>query len=150
MTKKPHKEKTPDKATQLEDQLKRTLADMENLRRRLAEERLEITKQANAALLTDLLPTLDNFTRAFTAADTSDPSLQGFQKIHDSLLTTLEKHNLQKMHSLGEKFNPQKHNALTTTPGAQDEITEVFEEGYTLGNTILRHAKVSIGDGSKK
>jgi len=146
-------EKNPleEKVNQLNDQLLRTMADMENLRRRMAEERIELIKSANKKLILEILPIADNFTRAFanfTKEHEHAEWLAGFRKIQENLENILKQNGVEKIESLGKKFDPNLHEALTAESGKQDEILEVYEDGYQLNGEVIRHAKVKIGNGS--
>ncbi len=139
-----------EKNNQLNDQLTRTMADMENMRRRMAEERIELIKSANKNLVLEILPVLDNFERAFanfTKEHEHADWLAGFQKIQENLQSILERNGVEKINSLGEKFDPNLHESIATEDGEQDKILEVYEEGYRLGTEVIRYAKVKIGNG---
>lgn len=160
MTKHAHKpeaqaEKTIDprdqKIAQLEDQLKRTLADLENFRRRAAEERIALLQNGNTETIRTVLPTLNNFERAFqTLPKNADPVwTESFTKIYQGLLSSLQTLGLKKMETIGQPFDANFHDALGTVPGEKDIIITELEPGYLLNDTILRHAKVQIGNGEK-
>lgn len=140
-----------EKIQQLDDQLTRTMADMENLRRRMAEERIDLVKSANKKLILEILPVVDNFSRAFanfTKEHEHAEWLDGFRKIQEGLENILKQNGVEKISSLGEKFDPNLHEALMAENGEQDKILEVYEEGYRLGGEVIRHAKVKIGNGA--
>lgn len=139
---------------QMTEMAKRTMADLQNYKRRQEEERRIIITMANAQLILGLLPILDNLERAVKHAP--DPnalpentkewfnginiSIGQFQKI-------LEETGLKAIESAGQKFNPEFHEALTSGPGEKDIVVEELEKGYILGDKVIRHAKVKVGNG---
>lgn len=139
-------------AHQLQQQLsekeeahKRALADYQNLLRRVSEERKQIISQANQDLLTDLLPTLDHLQLA--VQHFPDKSLQ---MIVQDFGKTLEQYGLKPMGiAVGEAFDPQRMEVTDTQPGKENTILAITQPGYELNNTVLRYAKVVVGNGKK-
>ncbi len=131
----------------------RTQADFINYKRRVAEEREELVRQANAGLMEDLLPVLDDFERALKAA-ADDKALQdwvqGVEQIYRKLLAALERNGLQRIECLGEEFDPRYHEAVMyehCAPENSGKVTEVMQTGYRLNDRVLRPAMVEVGKG---
>ena len=141
------------KIDELTEALARTMADLQNYKRRAEEDRINFVKFANAEILKQLIPTLDNFDRCVSHLPNDlnkNNWAKGVVQIHDNLFDTLEKIGVRKIKTVGEKLDPNLHEGLMTGPGKQDIITEEFEPGYTLNNEVIKPAKVKIGDGTKK
>lgn len=135
--------------TALTETAKRALADLQNYRRRVEEERAQFAAFANAALLLELLPILDNFQRAFTAVPPEVASTQWFKgalAIEQQLLGVVKKQGVAEMEpQVGKKLDPRLHEAISTGPGEPDTVIEEFEKGYMLGDKVIRPAKVKVG-----
>jgi molecular chaperone GrpE len=139
----------------LQDQLLRRTAEFENFRKRMFREREEGVRYANAALLADLIPVIDDFERALrSVADTRDfASLHsGLELIERQLVSVLERNWGLKRFSpqsgpAGEKFDPEKHEAVAVeeTPAAGEPVVlENYQKGYYLHDRVLRPAKVKV------
>lgn len=131
---------------------KRALADLQNYKKRVEEDRASFVSLANAALISEILPILDSFNRAFqnTPKEFQENEwIKGIIAIEQQLVATLEKEGLQEIKTENEKFDPNLHEALMQGPGEKDTIIEEFEKGYMINEKVLRPAKVKIGDGSK-
>ncbi|MDP2643087.1 MAG: nucleotide exchange factor GrpE [Candidatus Peregrinibacteria bacterium] len=144
--------KLREELAQMTETAKRTMADMQNLRRRYEEEKKSLVMMANTDLIKDILPIFDNFKRAQTHApkDANEETTKWLEGIGMSI-TQLEKllqdFGVKKIESLGQKFNPDFHEALAQDKGEKDIVLEELESGYTLGDKVLRHAKVKVGNG---
>ncbi|MBN2306596.1 nucleotide exchange factor GrpE [Candidatus Peregrinibacteria bacterium] len=141
------------KIEELTAQLARAMADLQNYKRRSEEEKASFVKYANAELLQTILPILDNLDRSVThlPQELKDNEwAKGMLHIHGDLLKTFEKLGIKKITTLGEKLNPNLHEAMMTEAGEKDVILEEFEPGYTINGDVLKVAKVKVGDGSKK
>ncbi|MBL4694099.1 nucleotide exchange factor GrpE [Candidatus Gracilibacteria bacterium] len=121
---------------------KRTMADMQNMKRRQEEQRSELVQMANAALMKSLIPIIDNLNRA--AEHITDDGLVMCLKNFD---TALRDAGLQTIETLGQTFNPDIHEAVQSGPGEKDTVIEEYEKGYTLGKRVVKHAKVMVGNG---
>ncbi|MFH0838072.1 MAG: nucleotide exchange factor GrpE [Patescibacteria group bacterium] len=140
------------KIEELTGQLARAMADLQNFKRRSEEEKASFVKWANAEMLKNILPILDNLDRSVThlPKELKDNEwAKGMLHIHDDLLKTFEKLGIKKIKTVGEKLNPKIHEAMMTGPGDLDTVTGEFEPGYTLGDEVIKVAKVKVGDGSK-
>lgn len=124
---------------------------MENTKKRLQTEKDKSVKLANKGLLTDLLDVLDNFARAFSAAASDESAaavIDGVKMIENQLVSLLaNKYDVKAFESVGELFDPEKHEAIAlgeaTENGEQVVLTE-YQKGYTWGEAILRTAKVVV------
>ena len=130
------------------DQLLRRTAELENMRRRHQIEREQLIFDANKRLIIDLLGIIDDLERTIEhASESKDPLTQGVELIYKSFLKTIERYGARPMQTLGEPFDPMKHDALLEEPRddvAPGLVTREIQRGYVLGDNILRHAKVFV------
>lgn len=137
----------------------RAQADLQNAKARVEREADEMRKFAGEHLIRRMLPTLDNFQRAFLQQpdlkkyEGACPELvewvKGVAAIEQDLMQQMTAAGLKRMQSLGQHVDPSKHEILSAGPGAIDTVTEVFDEGYELHGKVVRPAKVRVGDGSE-
>lgn len=149
-------EQTPEeKAAELKDKLLRSLAENENLIRRARKDREDASKYAAANFARDMLGVGDNLNRAMAAVpselrdgdDATKAFLEGVELTARELLSALERHGIQKLSPLGEKFDHDRHEALFEVPTADAEpgtVVQVLEEGYIIHDRLLRAARVGI------
>jgi molecular chaperone GrpE len=134
----------------LNDKYLRKLADEVNFRKRMVREKEETQRFAVAALLTDIIPVLDDFDRGISSADTSksyDQLREGVVLIRRQLSQMLEnKYALKRMESKGASFDPNKHEALFAEQANIEEpvVSEEYLPGYILHDRVLRTAKVRV------
>jgi len=130
------------------DQLLRRTAELENMRRRHQQEREQLVFEANKRLILDLLGIVDDLERTIEhASESKDPMAQGIELIYKSFLKTLERYGVRPMQTVGEPFDPMKHDALLEEPRndiAPGMVTREIQRGYLLNENILRHAKVFV------
>lgn len=128
----------------------RGAAEFDNARKRAAREREDYTRYANESLLRELLPVLDNFSRALQAARSepgADAVTAGVELIQRELLRVLEKFGVTPFDSVGQPFDPERHEAIARVPAVgQPEGTVVNEtaRGYMLNGRVLRPAMVTV------
>lgn len=121
---------------------KRTMADFQNFKRRQEEEQARIMDMANLALLKRLLPILDNFDRA------KDEWSEGIGMCVSQFRKTMEDAGVEEIKIDAEtNFDPELHEALAHGNGPKDKVVEVLDKGYKIGNRVIRHAKVKVGNG---
>lgn len=139
------------RAEQYRDQALRTQADMENLRRRTEKEVQDARKFALERFAKDLLVVLDSLELGIQAAAGDAPEVvkhrEGSELTLKQFLSVLEKYNVRPVEALGQKFDPNLHQAMTLEPTDEVEpntVTKVFQKGYTLNERLLRPAMVVI------
>ncbi|MBI9103327.1 MAG: nucleotide exchange factor GrpE [Spirochaetales bacterium] len=140
----------------LKDQLLRKQADFDNFRKRMFREKEEAIKYANSNLLQDIVGTIDDFERALQSADQSNDfkSLHsGVELIEKQLTSMLErKYGLKRFESVGEEFNPDRHEALAMEESEDYDVQTVIEDylkGFMLHERVLRHSKVKVASPAK-
>jgi len=137
---------------ELTETLKRVQADFENSCKRTEKEKIEFRQFANAAIVKELLPLLDSMDAAVEKIEKQEnvkkeEMLNGLRLLRMQLLQLLQKHGLQEIKCLGEKFNPMLHEALTKgcdESRQEDCVLEELQKGYLLNERVLRHSKVKI------
>ncbi len=145
----------------LKDKNMRLLADMENLRRRTEEEKSSSARYAITRFATDIVSVGDNFQRAITAvpagaaeADAALKSLlEGVEMTEREYLNVLERHGVKRIVSKGEIFSPHFHQPMMQVPKPDvpaGTILQVFQDGYTIGDRLLRAAVVTVAEGGSK
>jgi len=136
------------------DKFLRLFAEFENYKRRTARERMELFKTANEDLMTALLPILDDFDRALNeikkAKDEDDELLKGTELINNKLRNSLAQKGLSVINvNMGDVFDVELHEAITQIPAPSDDlkgkIIDVLEQGYKLGEKVIRYPRVVIG-----
>lgn len=142
-----------DELAKVKDQLLRTVAEMENVRRRAQRDVENAHKFAVEKLLSDLLPVVDSLEKAEDAAKTTDNAESMAEGIGLSLklfIGILEKSGVALVDPLGEPFDPQLHEAMAMVPNPDAEpnsVMDVMQRGYTLNGRLVRAAKVVVVKG---
>lgn len=127
-------------------------SDFDNFRKRSIKEKAEIITNASGTVIQDLLVVLDDFERAMANNEQvvdPDSLKEAFGLIHHKLMNTLAAKGLEPMEAKGDVFDADKHEAITQIP-VEDEaqkgkVVDVVERGYNLKGTVLRYAKVVVG-----
>lgn len=136
----------------LRDLAARAQADLQNAKARVERDAEELRKFAAESMMLRILPTLDNFQRAFQHIPSDLAShewVKGVAAIEADLMRQMNDAGLKRMQSLGETVDPARHEVLSMGPGAEGLVAEVFEEGYELNGKVIRPAKVRAGDGNQ-
>lgn len=128
------------KIVQLEEQVKRYLADYQNLQRRVQQEKYQWIKSANKDLLLKLLPVLD--TLMLAAKHIND---KGLELSINQFLQALEQEEVKRIKTVGEKFDPKTMEAIGTAEGKKDIVAEEARAGFMLHDNVLRSAQVLVG-----
>jgi len=131
----------------------RTQADFINYKRRSEQEKEEIGKFANAMLLLNLLPILDDLERAFTSIPPHLAKLSwvdGIRLIERKLWASLEAQGLSQIKALGEPFDPKLHEAAMHANGKEGIVIEELQKGYKLHDRVIRPAMVVVGNGEEE
>lgn len=135
----------------LRDQLLRARAEFDNFRKRKAREMDQIRKTAADGLIRDLLPVVDNLERALDHAEDRAIGLaQGVEMVLKQLKSVLAQQGLEAIPALGQPFDPNLHEAMSHQPSDEhpaDSVMLEYERGYTLGDGVLRPAKVVVSSG---
>lgn len=122
----------------------RALADFDNYKKRAAVDRDQFIQFANEALITELLPILDGFSRALEHAP--EEVAKGIALIKKQLEDTLRKHGVAEIESLGKTYDPNLHEAILNKehPGPEGVIIEEMQKGYVLRGRVIRPSMVIV------
>ena len=149
-------------AADFKDRLLRSLAEMENLRRRTEKQVADERVYGIASFARDMLAVADNMRRALDAVTpelhaTADPAvkalIEGVELTERELLKVLEKHGVKKLEPLGGKFDPNLHQGMYEVPDPSvpaGTVVQVVQAGYTIGERVLRPALVAVSKGGAK
>lgn len=136
---------------ELKDQLMRSLADLQNLRKRFQGEREDIRRYATENLARDLIPVLDNFERTLAAIETGatlESLAEGVKLVDRQLRTALESVRLTRIHAVGMPFDPERHEAIATVAASneveENTIVDELEAGYQMAERVIRPARVRV------
>jgi molecular chaperone GrpE len=143
------------KINELKDQLMRTLADSENLRKRTLKEVEQAKKYSHISFVRDLVSSVDNLKRALDSVPEDKSNLSepiknlilGLEIVEKEIVTTLEKNNIKQISPLGEKFDYNFHQAMFEIPTNDYDpglVVEVSQNGYLLYDRLVRPAMVGI------
>jgi molecular chaperone GrpE len=155
-------EKLRQENAELKDKLLRTLAEMENQRRRAEREVADAKIYGVTALARDMLTFADNLHRAAGSAASGvreqqtaalKTLIEGIELTERDFLSRLGKYSVKKLEPLGAKFDPNMHEALFEVPDetvANGTVVQVVEDGYAIGDRVLRPAKVGVSRGGPK
>lgn len=139
-----------EKADRFENNWKRSVADLQNYKRRAESERTLQAQASQIALVINLLPICDDFGRALEGTrneNTGTGWFEGFEAIQRKLNSLLESMGLTEIPALGEPFDPECHEALASQPGPENTCVEVILRGFKLGDRVVRPAQVIVGEG---
>ena len=147
---------------ELKDRVLRTMADMENLRRRTEKELRDARQYSAASFARDMLTVCDNLRRALEAVspearskadDVFKALVEGVEMTEREMLNQLEKHGVRKIDASGQKFDPNSHQAMFEVPDPQvpaSTVVQVVQDGYVIGDRVLRPALVGVSKGGPK
>ncbi|KZM50908.1 nucleotide exchange factor GrpE [Labrenzia sp. OB1] len=146
----------------LKDRALRTMADMENLRRRTEKEIKDARQYSVSGFARDMLNVSDNLRRALEALPEDDRKnadagvaalIEGVEMIERDLLNQLEKNGVKKLEPEGQKFDPNFHQAMFEVPNTEvpnNTVVQVVQAGYVIGERVLRPAMVGVSKGGPK
>ena len=149
-------------AADLKDRLLRTLAEMENMRRRTEKEISDARVYGITAFARDILAVADSMDRALKALDSEirvkaeagvKALLDGVELTERELLKVLEKHGVARIEPQGQKFDPNQHQAMFEVPDPSvpaGTVVQVVQSGYKIGERVLRPAMVAVSKGGPK
>ncbi|MBB3311658.1 molecular chaperone GrpE [Rhizobium sp. BK196] len=148
--------------TELRDRYLRLAAEMDNLRRRTEREVKDAKSYSVAGFARDMLAVSDNLRRALDAIpaevkETADAGLttliEGVEMTERSMLSALERHGVRKLEPVGQKFDPNFHQAMFEVPNTEvpnNTVVQVVQAGFSIGERVLRPAMVGVAKGGPK
>ena len=135
---------------QLEDKVKRQLAEFENFRNRTEKEKHSMFEVGAKSVIEKMLPVVDNFERGLATVPEDkkeDPFVDGMNRIYKQLLTELENIGVKPIQAVGQEFDPNFHNAVMQVESEEYESGVVAQElmkGYTYRDSVVRHSMVAV------
>jgi molecular chaperone GrpE len=155
-------QKLQQESAELKDKVLRTLADMENLRRRTEKEVADAKLYGVSSFARDMLSFADNVQRIVanlpaglreTAGTPAATLVEGLELTERDFLSRLARHGVKKLEPQGVRFDPNRHEALFEVPDESvpnGTVVQVIEDGYAIGDRVLRPAKVGVSRGGPK
>jgi len=142
-------EQANEEIEKLRNQYLRTLADLDNYRKRIQKERQDLRHRAVCDVVKDFLPVIDNLERAMDVDESSDIEtvLAGVRMTYQQFLNALELHGVSCIKAQGEQFDPHHHEAVEQVelPGTEDEVVvEEIQRGYLKDDRVIRPSRVKV------
>lgn len=144
------KDKAQEKIEELEDKVKRQLAEFENFRNRSEKEKTAMYEVGAKSVIEKLLPVIDNFERGFLTVpeeEKDSPFVDGMNKVYKQLITELESIGVKPIEAVGLEFDPNLHNAVMQVESEEYEsgvVAQELQKGYTYRDTVVRHSMVAV------
>lgn len=142
-----------EKCADLADKNLRMMAEFDNYRRRTNKEKLDLLSTAGERIFKDMLPLIDDFERARQAMQTTEDIQavrEGIDLIYQKFIGFLEKNDVKQIPTENADFDTEYHEAITTFPAPTAEqkgkVIDCTQKGYTLGEKVIRYAKVVVGE----
>ena len=135
---------------ELEDRVKRQMAEFENFRKRTDKEKTMMFETGAKSVIEKILPVVDNFERGLAAVSEEEKEsafVQGMEKVYKQLMTELENMDVKPIPAVGEEFDPDFHNAVLQVESDELEtgmIAQELQKGYTYRDSVVRHSMVAV------
>ncbi|HET9200582.1 MAG TPA: nucleotide exchange factor GrpE [Dehalococcoidia bacterium] len=145
-------ERAEREASDFRDKWMRAAADYQNLKRRSEQERQDLARFANAALIINILPILDDMERALSTLDAKLAGLtwvEGIYHIYRKFKQALESAGVSEIETDGADFDPNLHEAVQYSEGYEGKVISVVQKGYKLGDRVIRPSMVVVGKGDQ-
>ena len=139
-----------DQIEQLEDKVKRQLAEFENFRNRTEKEKHAMFETGAKSVIEKMLPVVDNFERGLATVPEDkkeDPFVDGMNRIYKQLMTELENMGVKPIEAIGQEFDPNLHNAVMQVESQEYEsgtVAQELQKGYTYRDSVVRHSMVAV------
>ncbi len=148
---KKKKDKKDEQIEELNDKVKRQMAEFENFRRRSEKEKSQMYEMGAKGIVEKILPVVDNFERGLAAAgpEGDDSFVDGMNKIYKQLMTSLEEVGVTPIQAVGQEFDPNFHNAVMHVEDegfGENEVVEELQKGYMYRETVVRHSMVKVAN----
>ena len=152
LKKKKKKDKMEEKIEELEDRVKRQMAEFDNFRKRTEKEKSHMYEVGARDVIEKILPVVDNFERGLASVpedQKENPVIVGMDKIYNQLMTTLTDLGVEPIEAVGEEFDPNYHNAVMHVEDeelGENVVAEEFLKGYMYKDTVIRHSMVKVAN----
>lgn len=147
---KKKKDKKDEQIEELNDKLKRQMAEFENFRKRTEKEKTQMYDMGAKSIIEKVLPVIDNFERGLAAVpeeNKDDAFVTGMDKVYKQMLTELESIGVKAIEAVGEEFNPDFHNAVMQMESEEYEsgvVAQELQKGYMYKDSVVRHSMVAV------
>lgn len=144
------KDKAQEKIEELEDKVKRQLAEFENFRNRSEKEKTAMFETGARSVIEKMLPVIDNFERGLAMIPEEEkdtPFADGMNKIYKQMVTELDGLGVKPIEAVGKEFDPNLHNAVMQVESDEYEsgvVAQELQKGYTYRDTVVRHSMVAV------
>ncbi|MEZ3444329.1 MAG: nucleotide exchange factor GrpE [Lachnospiraceae bacterium] len=148
--KKEKANKLQEKVDELEDRVKRQMAEFDNFRKRSEKEKSAMFETGAKSVVEKILPVVDNFERGLAGLSEEEikqPFAEGMNMVYKQLMTELEKLEVKPIEAVGCEFNPELHNAVMQVESEEYEsgiIAQELQRGYTYRDSVVRHSMVAV------
>lgn len=148
--KKEKANKLQEKVDELEDRVKRQMAEFDNFRKRSEKEKSAMFETGAKSVIEKMLPVVDNFERGLAGLSEEEmkqPFAEGMNMVYKQLMTELEKLEVKPIEAVGCEFNPELHNAVMQVESEEYEsgiIAQELQKGYTYRDSVVRHSMVAV------
>ncbi len=142
-------EKLKQELEETTDRYKRLMAEFDNYKKRSAKEREGLYNSLLADIVSSVLPVVDNLEKAVATKTEDDNYKQGVEMVHKQLLDTLSNLGVEQIQTVGETFNPEYHEAVSSVQDdelGEKEIKEEFRKGYKIKDKVIRHSMVVVAN----
>lgn len=141
-----------EKIEELEDRVKRQMAEFDNFRKRTEKEKASMYEIGAKSVIEKILPVIDNFERGLAAVpeeQKEDSFVVGMDKIYKQILATLDEIGVKPIEAVGQEFDPNFHNAVMHVEDetlGENTVAEEFQKGYIYRETVVRHSMVKVAN----
>ena len=148
--KKKKKDKKDEQIEDLNDRLRRQMAEFDNFRKRSEKEKSQMFDMGARSIIEKVLPVVDNFERGLAAVpeeQKDDAFVTGMDKIYKQLMTELDAIGVKPIEALGQEFNPDLHNAVMQVESEEYDpgvVAQELQKGYTYKDTVVRYSMVAV------
>ena len=148
--KKKKKDKKDEQIEELNDRLKRQMAEFDNFRKRSEKEKSQMFDMGAKTIVEKILPVIDNFERGLAAVPDDkkdDPFITGMDKVYKQMLTELDAAGVKPIECVGQEFDPDFHNAVMQVENDELEsgtVAQELQKGYMYKDSVVRHSMVSV------
>ena len=142
--------KLQEKVDELEDRVKRQMAEFDNFRKRSEKEKTAMFETGAKSVVEKILPVVDNFERGLAGLseeEMKEPFAEGMNMVYKQLITELDKLEVKPIEAVGCEFNPELHNAVMQVASEEYEsgiVAQELQKGYTYRDSVVRHSMVAV------
>lgn len=143
------KDSTKQELEEMTDRYKRLMAEFDNFKKRSSKERETLYNSLISDIVTSILPVVDNLEKAVSAPTEDESYKQGVEMVYKQFIDTLSNLGVEQIPTVGETFNPEYHEAVSSVQDdtlGEKEIKEEFRKGYKIGGKVIRHSMVVVAN----